>query len=290
MGSKQKPCIPLSLTRLQVLLANKKIVFVLSTLLITLLYEASVHTTLLSSSSKTKRKGVGGRDATGELSSLLRSNQQGRAAVAILRVVDDDAKKEEKYLVQIKSHDYPIPPFRGSICLPGGNANADDPSPVDTLVRELREELGSLSWINDIDAANIVDESDLQMSNKPYYNTTTVERKPGTIRYLGLSRHVQSAALVRKSHPYAFLCALYEITLRSSQLPPTVLYPRGATVQEGRLALLNKYQLMKHAKYSWGYEFTMSAYFGMNATNVCEGVSVEDLPEGELGEWRPEKM
>ncbi|KAL7484170.1 hypothetical protein ACHAW6_009816 [Cyclotella cf. meneghiniana] len=288
MGSKQKPCIPLSLTRLQVLLANKKIVFVLSTLLVTLLYEASVHT-ILSSSSKTKRKGVGGRDATGELSSLLRSKQEGRAAVAILRVIDDDyaAKKEEKYLVQIKSHDYPIPPFRGSVCLLGGNADSDDLSPVDTLVRELREELGSLAWIRDIDAENIADES---RSKKPHYNTTTVERKPGTIRYLGLSRHVQSAALVRKSHPYAFLCALYEITLRSSQLPPTVLYPRGATVQEGRLALLNKYQLMKHAKYSWGYEFTMSAYFGINATNVCEGVSVEELADGDLGEWRPEKM
>ena len=45
---------------------ESKIVFVLSTLLVTLLYEASVHTALLSSSSKTKRKGVGGRDATGE--------------------------------------------------------------------------------------------------------------------------------------------------------------------------------------------------------------------------------
>ncbi|KAL3802085.1 hypothetical protein HJC23_010841 [Cyclotella cryptica] len=290
MGSKRKPCILLSPTRLQVLFANKKLTFLLSIVLLTLLYEASIHTTLLSSSSNKKRKGVGGRDATSELSSLLRSKRDGRAAVAIIRVVDEDVKKEVKYLVQIKSHDYPISPFRGAICLLGGNANTDDISPVDTLVRELHEELGALSWVNDITAEKVVDDSDFQRLGKPHYNNTSVELKPGTVRYVGLSRHTQSAALVQKSHPYAFLCALYEITLRPSQLPPTVLYPRGATVQEGRLALLNKYQLMKHAKYSWGYEFTMSTYFGMNATNVCEGVSVEELAEGSFGEWRPEKI
>ena len=242
-----------------------------------------------------RRKGVGGRDATGELHSVLRRKQEGRAAVAIIRVIDDETDQEKttvKYLVQLKSHDYPILPFRGSVCLVGGNANKDDATSVDTLVRELKEELGtsessaSLSWINKINTDKIINDS---MSLQIPYNMNATNIA-GRIRYLGLTMHTQSAELVKKSHPYSFLCALYEITLYPFQLPPSILFPRGATVQEGRLALLTEDQLIHHAKYSWGYEYTMSAYFGKNVSNVCEGVSVSDITEDEVGSWRPVKM
>ena len=101
--------------------------------------------------------------------------------------------------------------------------------------------------------------------------------------------HSQSAKVVQKKHPYSFLCALYEITLYPFQLPPTILYPRGATVQEGRLALLTEDQLIHHAKYSWGYEYTISRYFGKNVSNVVDGVGVEDVASESVGEWTPEK-
>jgi len=166
MGSKQRPFCHLSLTRLQLLLANKKLSFLVSILLVSILYQTQAPHGLLSSSSN-KRKGLGGGDASGELHSVLRRKQEGRAAVAIIRVTDDidpsnaSAEPQTKYLVQIKSHDYPIPPFRGSVCLLGGNANTNDGSPVDTLIRELNEELGALSWINKIAHKEIIDDSSL---------------------------------------------------------------------------------------------------------------------------------
>jgi 8-oxo-dGTP pyrophosphatase MutT (NUDIX family) len=282
----------LSLTRIQVMLANKKISFLISIVLATLTLHITSPDGLFGlKQSNNKRKGVGGRDATGELHSVLRRKEEGRAAVAIIRVIDDETDPDVpvvKYLVQMKSHDYPIPAFRGSICLLGGNANTNDATPIDTLVRELKEELGStgsLSWINKINADKVIDESALLQI--PYNKNAT--NTAGRIRFLGLSMHSQSAKVVQKKHPYSFLCALYEITLYPFQLPPTILYPRGATVQEGRLALLTEDQLIHHAKYSWGYEYTMSRYFGKNVSNVVDGVGVEDVASESVGEWTPEK-
>lgn len=280
----------LSLTRLQVMLANKRITFLISLVLATLTFHVTSPDGLFGTKqANNKRRGVGGRDATSELHSVLRRKTEGRAAVAIIRVIDDETDPPVvKYLVQMKSHDYPISEFRGSICLLGGNANVNDATPIDTLVRELKEELGStgsLSWINKINADKVIDDSaELQI---PYNKNAT--NTAGQIRYLGLSMHSHSAEVVQKPHPYSFLCALYEITLYPFQLPPTILYPRGATVHEGRLALLTEDQLIHHAKYSWGYEYTMSSYFGKNVTNVVKGVSVEDVASEDAGVWRPEK-
>jgi hypothetical protein len=57
-----------------------------------------------------KRKGVGRRDATGELHSVLRRKTEGRAAVTIIRVIDGETDPNAplvKYLVQMKSHTIP---------------------------------------------------------------------------------------------------------------------------------------------------------------------------------------
>ena len=287
----------LSLTRLKILLADKNRKVALALLVSVILATVTFNTTSSSSPLKqanNKRKGVGTIDASGELHSVLRRKQEGRAAVAIIRVIDDETDPDAsvvKYLVQMKSHDYPIPAFRGSICLLGGNANVNDATPVDTLVRELREELGytgSLDWINKITPDKIIDDSDQALLQVNHITNNT--NSAGRIRYLGLSMHSHTAEILQKPHPYSFLCALYEITLYPFQLPPTMLRPRGATVKEGRLALLTEDQLIRHAKYAWGYEYTMSSYFGKNVTKVCEGVSVENIENGNnVGEWRPEK-
>jgi len=294
MGSKDAPPNYMNSmsARLHVVLANKKFAFFLSLVLATITFQATSPIGLLDTrQTNNKRKGIGGRDASGDLHSVLRRKVEGRVAVAIIRIIDNEIDQDEptvKYLVQMKSHNYPIPSFRGSISLIGGNANEDDATRVDTLVRELTEELGfagSLSWIHKIHQDKIVDESaSLQI---PYKKNAV--NKGGHIRYLGLSMHTQTAKLVQQSHPYSFACALYEITLYPFQLPPNILYPRGATVQDGHLALLTEDQLIRHARYSWGYEYTMRAYFGRNVTNVCEGVSVEDIVESDLGDWTPEK-
>eukprot|EP00569_Conticribra_weissflogii_P006476 CAMPEP_0171331890 /NCGR_PEP_ID=MMETSP0878-20121228/3010_1 /TAXON_ID=67004 /ORGANISM="Thalassiosira weissflogii, Strain CCMP1336" /LENGTH=367 /DNA_ID=CAMNT_0011832539 /DNA_START=52 /DNA_END=1155 /DNA_ORIENTATION=+ len=328
-------CHPkMRLITIHLLQNHKRLAIFLSLLLLTLIY----HFSQLSSSQRrqpygdfdTTRSGLGGKDAHGELGSVLKRGKEGRAAVAIIRVVDspvvdgsnstatsasndgnNDSYDNIRYLVQIKSHDYPITAFRGTICLLGGNAKSDDVTPLNTLKRELNEELYSPGWVDEINAVSIVNDSALQIifPNGPFYNVTTktdeeakssmttalsTSLPPGSIRYLGTTLHSQSAQIMQRDHPksslkqklqtpspYSFFCALYEITLHASQLPPSILYPRGATVQEGRLALLTREQLMRHAKFAWGYDFSLMRYFGARIPegNLQRGVEVGVVEE-----------
>jgi len=309
-------------------LTNRKCTFLISFILATIFYTPIYISS--SNNSNQKRYGLGGPSASAsELTSALRRKSDGRAAVAIIRVVGlqtehgikSNPKNEVQYLVQYKSHDYPIKAFRGAVCLLGGNASGEtkkklggkgkvggDVTPLDTLKRELNEELMSPAWVNVIQEKNVIDDSKL---GKTLYNTTSLPavanndeesgnttnnmfqdgRFPGTVRYLGTTLHSHTAELIDRPNPYAFLCALYEITIGIDQLPHAILHPVGATVQEGRLALLTQEQLLQHAKYSWGYEYTMEAYFGRKSWNKQEGASVSEVDENiwETTSWTPLK-
>ena len=297
-------------------LTNRKCAFLVSFILATLFYTPIY---ISSTNSNHKRYGLGGPSASAsELTSALRRKSDGRAAVAIIRVVGlqtehgikSNPKNEVQYLVQYKSHDYPIQAFRGAVCLLGGNANAKakkkggvggDVTPLDTLKRELNEELLNPEWVHTLQEKNVIDDS---MLGKTLYNSTSLSavdatdendngdaRVPGTVRYLGTTLHSHTAELIQKPKPYAFYCALYEITIGIDQLPHSILHPVGATVQEGRLALLTQDQLLKHAKYSWGYEYTMETYFGKKTWNKQNGASVSDV-DGNIWKttsWTPPK-
>jgi hypothetical protein len=91
--------------------------------------------------------------------------------------------------------------------------------------------------------------------------------------------------------PYAFYCALYEITIGINQLPHGILHQVGANVQEGRLALLSQDQLLQHASFAWGYEYTMERYFGKTSRNKQVGASVSDVDEKlwDTTSWNPGK-
>lgn len=296
------------LARIQTAIYTNKIVaFFTSILLVSLIYFTSLNQQSSSSPYVTKRHGLGAGDTTtGELRTALKRKGDGRAAVAIIRVIgasasggaDKTTKKDSnphldvQYLMQLKSHDYPITAFRGTVCLLGGNANKHDETPLDTLKRELNEELQYPEWVDKIDPLNIIDDSAIQLSpNKSFKNATLVPPIPGTVRYLGSTLHFQSSELIEKKVPYAFLCALYEITLTPDQLPPNVLYPRGANIQEGRVVLLTEDQLVKHSKYAWGYEYTMEKYFGKKTLNKQRGTAVSDVDEKTWREtvWTPAK-
>eukprot|EP00571_Detonula_confervacea_P005762 CAMPEP_0172325174 /NCGR_PEP_ID=MMETSP1058-20130122/53296_1 /TAXON_ID=83371 /ORGANISM="Detonula confervacea, Strain CCMP 353" /LENGTH=283 /DNA_ID=CAMNT_0013041645 /DNA_START=64 /DNA_END=915 /DNA_ORIENTATION=- len=271
---------------------NKKLAFLISILLASLIYFASINEP--SSPYVSRRYGLGAGDTSGELASALRRKGEGRAAVAIIRVIGD--LDNVQYLVQMKSHDYPIESFRGTVCLLGGNANKNDETPLDTLKRELNEELHNPEWVDAIDPMDVVDDSKVQLSDKPFYNNSTTlvpsHNELGiTIRYLGTTLHFQSSQLINKPNPYAFMCALYEITLRPDQLPPSAIYPRGANIQEGRVVLLSEDQLVKHSKYAWGYEYTMEKYFGKKTVNQQRGTAVSDVDEKTWKDtiWTPAK-
>mmetsp|Transcript_17630 Transcript_17630/g.26213 ORF Transcript_17630/g.26213 Transcript_17630/m.26213 type:complete len:335 (-) Transcript_17630:109-1113(-) len=333
MGSDESSITPKRITPLLqrayvAFLTNRKCTFLVSFILATIFYSPIYISS--SNNSNQKRYGLGGPSASAsELTSALRRKSDGRAAVAIIRVVGmqtehgikSNPNNEVQYLVQYKSHDYPIKAFRGAVCLLGGNASGDttkkklgkkgmvggDVTPLDTLKRELNEELMSPDWVNVIQEKNVIDDSKL---GKTLYNTTSLPavtnnneesdnannmfeagRIPGTVRYLGTTLHSHTAELIDRPKPYAFLCALYEITIGIDQLPHAILHPVGATVQEGRLALLTQEQLLQHAKYSWGYEYTMEAYFGRKSWNKQEGASVSEVDENiwETTSWTPPK-
>jgi hypothetical protein len=280
----------------------------------------------------TMRYGLGAGDAGGELQSALRRGGEGRAAVAIIRVIDVDYDdvggssstsrstgndggngNDVMYLVQVKSHDYPIRAFRGAVCLLGGNANVDDPSPLDTLRRELDEELFHPTWVEKLGnvdgggvestslaGTDVIDDSRNGRGNATYApgrmsaNNDTISGDGGggvTIRFLGASMHYHTSTLIESTYPYAFLCALYEITIRSDMVPPGVAYPRGANVREGRTVLLNEDQLIRHSRYAWGYEHVIESYFGRGVTNkqVGSAVTIIDDRTWKGSVWTPGK-
>ncbi|KAL7440804.1 hypothetical protein ACHAXM_007480 [Skeletonema potamos] len=318
-------------------LTNRKFVFVISFILSTIFYTPIYISSNRNNNSNKKRYGVGGSSASAsELTTALRRKSDGRAAVAIIRVIGlqsehgikSNPDNQVQYLVQFKSHDYPIQAFRGTVCLLGGNANGQimnrrkqggggrDVTPLDTLKRELNEELLSPDWVQMIQEEDVIDDSKL---GKTLFNTTSLSasvvntkndaiqnnsnennnnnnkiedgRFPGTVRYLGTTLHSHTAELLEKPQPYSFLCALFEITIGVDQLPHAILHPVGATVQEGRLALLTQDQLLHHAKYSWGYEYTMETYFGKKSWNKQKGASVSEVNENiwETTSWTPPK-
>ncbi len=204
--------------------------------------------------------------------------------MAIVRVIGmtdgADSNQNVQYLVQLKSHDYPIEAFRGAVSLLGGNANAQDKTPLDTLKRELNEELHFPDWVDALDATKIIDNSNLQFSDKPFYDPEESDPPlPGTIRYLGATLHFQSSELMNRPNPYAFMCGLYEITLGPDQLPPSAIYPRGANIQEGRIVLLTEDQLIHYSKFAWGYEYTIEKYFGKSMTHKQVGTAVSAVDE-----------
>jgi hypothetical protein len=280
--------------------------------------EGGYYPSWSSSFSSGIRYGLGaGDDTNGELNSALQRKGDGRAAVAIIRVINDDNDapgngintnnnkgvesngNNVRYLVQLKSHDYPIEAFRGTVCLLGGNANEKDTTPLDTLKRELNEELYHPNWVSNLggNSENNNDNDDddksawkiVDVSKESYSNYThSAPSIPGSIRYIGTTIHFQSSTLIYKSTPYAFLCALYEITISTSQLPPSVLKPRGANVREGRTVLLTEEQLVQHSKYAWGYEYTIETYFGREVVNKQIGAAVS-IVDDKNTVWTPGK-
>jgi hypothetical protein len=181
----------------------------------------------------------------------------------------------------------------------GGNANDKDGTPLDTLKRELNEEMYHPIWVSNLggnSGSNNNDSDDdesawkiVDVSKGSYSNYThTAPSSPGIIRYIGTSIHFQSSTLIHKPTPYAFLCALYEITISTNQLPPSVLKPRGANVREGRTVLLTEEQLVQHSKYAWGYEYTIEKYFGRNVVNKQVGAAVSIVDDRNII-WTPGK-
>ena len=317
-------------------LTNRKFAFLISFILAVITYTPIYISQNNNNSNKHIRYGVGGSSAADELTSALQRKTYGRAAVAIIRVVGLKSEhgikaipnnNEVQYLVQIKSHDYPIEAFRGAVCLVGGNVNvADDKkkkkklkgtaidevgydvTPLDTLKRELNEEMLHPNWVDSFQEKDVVDDSNLALGDDPMFSTTSLvatsnenednnnndnddPRVPGTIRYLGTTLHSHTSQLLQTPDPYAFYCALYEITIGINQLPHGILHQVGANVQEGRLALLSQDQLLQHASFAWGYEYTMERYFGKTSRNKQVGASVSEVDEKlwDTTSWNPGK-
>jgi len=280
-GKKHGSLSSIKQTIISAIYTNKKLFFI-STLLATIAYYSA--SSIISNQRTNPHISKRHSDNAAELKAALKRKGDGRAAVAIIRVVQPT--NETRYLVQLKSHDYPIEAFRGAVCLLGGNADKNDDTPIDTLKRELNEELISPDWVNTIiNPTNIIDDSTLQLSDKPLYNSTSYI-EPGTIRYLGATLHFQSAEIINKPNSYAFTCALYEITITEDQVPTQFF--RGANVQEGRVVLLTEDQLIQHSKFAWGYEYTIEKYFGRKTKNKQKGTAVSNV-DREESIWTPEK-
>eukprot|EP01080_Neovahlkampfia_damariscottae_P000418 gene420-6831_t len=79
--------------------------------------------------------------------------------------------KQKKFLVQRKTEDYHVRDFASTLCLFGGNSEKEDQRPLDTLRRELQEELPNISEeIIQNSKFFSTFELDVPIPNKPNYN------------------------------------------------------------------------------------------------------------------------
>ena len=203
------------------------------------------------------------------LSQTLKRHKNGKAAVAMIRVLFDnsteDDQNQEVYLMQRKSLNYPIQKFSNALCLYGGNSeDIDENQPIQTLIRELREELPD----------KLVDQLVIN-----------------GFSFLTFSYHDQNLHLLRnlnntdtndeksEKDEYAYVCALYESYISWNDWKR--LTTNSSQDVEGNHILLSKEQLLKEEpKYAWGYDYLVSDYFGQNVTQFCDGVTYTNLGDG----------
>jgi 8-oxo-dGTP pyrophosphatase MutT (NUDIX family) len=196
------------------------------------------------------------------LNATLKRLNNGRAAVVIIQVVDEKGKENSSpsYLFQRKSRDYPILAFRTAVCLFGGNAESEDATPLETLSRELTEELPS-SFVR------------------------TILEHP-TFRYFGTFRNEHVPYLLGRADSYTFLCACYTVTISTNELPtPADWKASKMGDEEGSHELIAEEQLKEKEKYAWGYDFVFSSFLHTKVKNMMLGSHVTKVSDNYLVEW-----
>lgn len=236
-----------------------------------------------------------------DLMDLMKRNTQGRAAVIIIRVEPDDAtgsdasstgnsspgeqheqtqrsQQETRYLIQRKSSDYPIPQFKNALCLYGGNflsLKEGDLTPLDTLLRELKEELSEETFVM---------ESILPKIQFRQYSYNFQSHK-----IFEYQQQEQQGDMAEKAKTeYGFLCVLFEAVIQYKDLPPSIFQVEEGN--EGNYELLTKEELLRE-RYAWGYDYIMSQYFrdeGGDSIQKCNGVQVTPLSPHQMMELQKE--
>ena len=196
-------------------------------------------------------------DSQKELSETLDRQEKGRAAVVIIKVDDFDEEGKSWYLFQRKSADYPIPIFRKALCIIGGNAESSDDKPLQTLSRELGEELPS----------SLVD---------------SILKSP-TLSYFGTFQNSHTAKLVQKPNPYTFLCACYIVTISKNDIPSEWI--NSDNNEEGSYELVQEDDLLKNETFAFGFDSVFSWYIGKDVSHFVEGADVTKRSDNDLSEW-----
>lgn len=183
---------------------------------------------------------------------LQTADKQGNAAVVLL------SSENGHYVWQRKTPGYPVPGMVGSLCLFGGNKEAEDESARATLLRELREELPK-EWYEEI-AASLV----------PF------------ARYVVFaSKDIMSP----KPMSYAFVACAFRATLAETTIKA------GGEVLEGKFELLDMDTLAKE-HYCWGYDVIFKQ-FVEGSTSECISFPTDYprcviqrvAPDADFGEW-----
>eukprot|EP00933_Yihiella_yeosuensis_P009948 TRINITY_DN116154_c0_g1_i1.p1 TRINITY_DN116154_c0_g1~~TRINITY_DN116154_c0_g1_i1.p1 ORF type:complete len:251 (+),score=43.81 TRINITY_DN116154_c0_g1_i1:61-753(+) len=159
--------------------------------------------------------------------------KRNRAAVAILRIAASGEGTSELYAWQRKTPGYPAECMVGALCLFGGNYETGDLSAKDTLIRELQEELPA-DWAKEAVA-----------TLKPF-GRYVIQCPPGTWRNTG--------------PPICFVACIFE-----AFLPSAVAEAKSESVEEGKLELLTKSQLLEELgdggpRFCWAYDTPFEDY------------------------------
>lgn len=216
------------------------------------------------------------------LTATLSRHREGQAAVVIIRVTETDdlyqSPQTDRFLLQRKSPDYPVPIFGNTLCIYGGNAEAiDNNQPFETLIRELKEEIPT-------EIVDILLRNGIEFLNFAYhYQEPKVLRKRTDLQGLQTNDPVEGDDV-----DYGYVCALYEGRISSRDLNSIFSMYENRNELEGNHVLFSREEVLQDPSgFAWGYDHTMSRYFGENVHHFKDGVTVTGLGNGgEFGDSR----
>jgi len=217
------------------------------------------------------REGSSSQSMENHLSETLNRHREGQAAVVIIRVTETDelylSPQTDRFLLQRKSPDYPVPIFGNALCIYGGNAEAvDNNQPFRTLIRELKEEIPP-------EIVDVLVHNGIHFLNFAYHYQAPHILKKRT--------DVVDATTNQEDADYGYVCALYEARISYRDLSTIFSKYENRNELEGNHVLFTREEVLQDPNgFAWGYDHTMSRYFGENVHHFKEGVSVSNLGRG----------
>lgn len=140
-------------------------------------------------------------------------------------IITSNGSSGRLFCFQKKTMDYPIEEFAGTYCFFGGNAEENDKDHLDTLQRELTEELSSASFI---------------LSNSIFFQTFEIK------------------VPLKNKPEYHYLPSIYIANVTEEELKKF----KTDICMEGKVIIVSEKEIHENPKHQfcWGYDYVFQYY------------------------------